>query len=48
MIRGKESKSIAKELNSKVSHLSFPLERGSEGHHATLPKLSGSCLSCPC
>ena len=48
MVRVKESKSIAKEPNSKVSHLAFPLGRGSEGHHATLPKLSCSHLSCPC
>ena len=47
MVRVKESKSIAKEPNSKVSHLAFPLGRGGEGHYATLPKLSGSHLSYP-
>ena len=44
MVRVKESKSLAKEPNSKVSHLALPLGWGDEGHHATLLKLSDSCL----
>ena len=48
MVRFKESKSLAKKPNSKVSHLALPLSKGSEGHHATLPKLSDSRLSYPC
>ena len=48
MVRVKESKSIAKEPNSKVSYLAFPLGWGSEGHHAMLLKLSDSRLSYPC
>ena len=43
-----KSKSLAKEPNSKVPHLALPLGLGSEGHHATLPKLSDSRLSYPC
>ena len=39
---------IAKEPNSKVSYLAFPLGWGSEGHHAMLLKLSDSRLSYPC
>ena len=48
MVRVKKSKSLAKEPNSKVPHLTLPLGLGSEGHYATLPKLLDSCLSYPC
>ena len=48
MVRVKESKSLSKELNSKVPRLALLLGLGREGHHATLPKLSDSCLSYPC
>ena len=47
MVRIKKSKSITKEPNSKVPHLALPLRLGSEGHHATLLKLSDSRLSYP-
>ena len=36
-----------KEPNSMVPHLVLPLGLGSEGHHATLPKLSNCRLSYP-
>ena len=48
MVRVKESRSLAKEPNSKVSYLALPLRRGREGHHATLSKLSDSRLSYHC
>ena len=47
MVRVKGSKSLAKGLNSRVSHLALPLGCGSEGRHATLLKLLGNRLSCP-
>ena len=36
MIRVKESKSLAKEPNFKVSYLAFPFGLDNEGHH-TMP-----------
>ena len=48
MVEVRESRSLAIEPNSKVSHLALPLGRGREGHHATLSKLSDSRLSYPC
>ena len=45
MVRVKESKSLAKEPNFKVSHLALSLRMGNEGHHAMPPKQSGSHLS---
>ena len=35
MVRVKESKSLTKKPNSKVSHLAFPLRLGNENHHAS-------------